>query len=58
MESGAIKGTSVPRSTFIWLLGFASPVAILEMVLFFDKPKEIGKPVSLVIRLRISEAMR
>ena len=36
--------------------GFDSLVAILETVLFSDKPKEMGKPVSLMMRERSSEA--
>ena len=51
MESGSKKGFTKAASTFFSPLGFASPVAILDTVLFTDKPHEIGKPVSLMIRV-------
>ena len=56
MPNGARKGRSVPRSMRRALLGLASPVATLETVLFSDSPKEMGRPVSRMMRSRSSRA--
>ena len=40
MDRGARKDFSAPASIFLSLFGFASPVAILEMVLLTEKQKK------------------
>ncbi len=46
MDKGAKNIFSVPRRICFAPLGFDSPVAIFETVLFLDKPNEMGSPVS------------
>ena len=55
-DRGAKNGFSVPVKIRSSLLGFASPVAILETVLLAESPKEMGNPVSRMIFERNSEA--
>ena len=55
-ERGARNAFSVPLSTFLVPLGFDSPVPTLDTSLFTDKPKEMGKPVSLITFCRCYSA--
>src|SRR3546814_10763892 len=52
IDSGARNAFSVPRATCHSPQGLASLVAIFETVLLVDRPKEMGSPVSRMIRWR------
>ncbi len=50
IDNGFRKGFTSFESTCISPLGLASPVAIFDTVLLIDRPNEMGRPVSLMMR--------